>query len=110
MVNVFALKAADHVGDDVALADVGEELVAQAFAFAGALDQAGDVDEGHLRGERALRVDQLGQLSEPLVRDGDLPDVGLDGAERKVGALGARVPQRVEERRFADVGEPNDAA
>ena len=45
MDDVFVLKAAHHVDDGVHLADVGEELVAQTLAVAGALDQTGDVDK-----------------------------------------------------------------
>lgn len=43
--DVVVGEATDDVGDGVALADVGEELVAEAFALAGAGDEAGDVDE-----------------------------------------------------------------
>ena len=53
--DVAVLEAAQHVGDGVDLADVGEELVAQAFALRRALDQAGDVDE------LELGVDDLGR-------------------------------------------------
>jgi len=31
--------------DRVALANIGKELIAKAFAFAGAFDKAGDIDE-----------------------------------------------------------------
>ena len=47
--DVGILEAAQHVGDGVALADVGEELVAEALALAGAAHQAGDIDEGDPR-------------------------------------------------------------
>ena len=43
--DVAALEAAQDVDDRVDLADVGEELVAEAFALGRAADQAGDVDE-----------------------------------------------------------------
>ena len=45
--DVLILEAAHHVGDGIGLADVGEELVAQAFTLGGARHQAGDVDELH---------------------------------------------------------------
>ncbi len=41
----MVVEAAHDVDDGVGLADVGQELVAQAFALGGAGDQAGDVDE-----------------------------------------------------------------
>ena len=43
--DVVVLEAAHDVGDGVGLADVGEELVAEALALGGAAHEAGDVDE-----------------------------------------------------------------
>ena len=40
------VEAAQHIGDGVDLADIGEELVAEPFALRGAAHQAGDIDEG----------------------------------------------------------------
>jgi hypothetical protein len=48
--HVVVLEAAHDVGDRVGLADVGEELVAEALALRGAGDEARDVDELHDRG------------------------------------------------------------
>ena len=45
MGDVAFLEAAQDVADRVDLADVGEELVAEPFALAGAADEAGDIDE-----------------------------------------------------------------
>ena len=45
MGDVGILEAAQHVDDGIDLADIGEELVAQALALAGAAHQPGDVDE-----------------------------------------------------------------
>ena len=70
--------------DGVGFADVGQELVAQAFALGGAGDQAGDVhelDDGRLD---LLRLDDFGQLAEARIRHLDDADVRLDGAERIV--------------------------
>src|SRR5690606_3997568 len=41
--DVAVVKAAHHMGDGVGLANVGQELVAQAFTFRGAGDEAGNV-------------------------------------------------------------------
>src|SRR6185503_11855733 len=43
--NVGLLEATDDLHNGIDLPDVAQELVAQAFARAGAFDQAGDVDE-----------------------------------------------------------------
>jgi hypothetical protein len=48
--HVGIVEAADHHQDGAGLADVGEELVAEALALGGALDQAGDVDDLDHRG------------------------------------------------------------
>ena len=53
--DVVVGEGAQHLADRVGLADVREELVAQAGALARALDDAGDVDERHRR-----RQDPLG--------------------------------------------------
>ena len=43
--HVVVLEAAHHVDDGVGLADVGQKLVAQAFALAGTGHQTGDIDK-----------------------------------------------------------------
>jgi hypothetical protein len=45
MVDVLVLETTDDLNDGIDLPDMGEKLVAQALALAGALDQAGDIDE-----------------------------------------------------------------
>ena len=87
MGDVVVVKAAQYVEDGVRLAYVGKELVAQSFPLAGSLDQSGDVD--NLDGGRhdASRVDQLGELVQPFIGDGDDTDVGFNGAEGEVGSL-----------------------
>ena len=47
--DVGVIEHADDLGDGLGLADVGEELVAQAFALRRALHDPGDVHEGHRR-------------------------------------------------------------
>jgi hypothetical protein len=56
MGDVVVLEAAQHVHDGVDLADVGEELVAEAFALGGAAHEAGDVDEGDAGRDDLLRL------------------------------------------------------
>ena len=81
------VEAADDVADGVGGADVAEELVAEAFALAGAFDEAGDVDELHGGGDEGLGLDECGDLVEALVGHGDDAGVGVDGAEGIVGGL-----------------------
>ncbi len=49
MDHVLVLEAAEHIGDGIDLADMGEELVAEPFALRGAAHQPGDIDEGEPR-------------------------------------------------------------
>ena len=85
--DVVVLKAAYDVHDGVDLADVREELVAEALAFRGALHEAGDIDELDRRGREFFRLIHFGELVEALVRHRDDADVRLDRAERIVCGL-----------------------
>ena len=55
MHDVVVLEAAHHVRDRIGLADVGEELVAEALALGRARDESGDVDELDRRRESPSR-------------------------------------------------------
>ncbi|OIQ67242.1 hypothetical protein GALL_511810 [mine drainage metagenome] len=111
MGDVGILKAAHHMGNRINLADGGEKLVAEALALRGAAHEARDIDEGQpcrndLRGFGSCR-----QLVEPRIRYRYLADVRLDGAERIVRRLRRRsLGQRIEQRRLADIGQPDDTA
>ena len=94
--------------DSLGAADVGQELVAQTFAVAGALDQTGDVHELDDSGGGLLGVIQVAQPVQTGVGDGDRAYVGLDGAEGVVGAFGACVGNGVEQGAFAHVGHTHD--
>ena len=109
VLDVGILEAADHVHDRVHLADVGEELVAEALALARALDQAGDVEELDRRGHGALGLHDPGERVEPRV--GDLHDAGVrfDRGEGIVRHQRAGGGERVEEGGLADVGKADDA-
>ena len=90
-------------------------LVAGADAGGGVVDDLVDGDLGALGGGGAEERDEdehdPGEHGEPRVGHLDDADVGLDGAERIVRRLRRRgFGQRVEKRRFADVGKTNDAA
>jgi len=104
------VEAADNVTDGVGGADVAEELIAKAFAFAGAFDEAGDVDELHRGGDEGFWLDEFGYFGEAGVGNGDDAGVGVDGAEGVVGGLCLGRGEGVEDRGFSDVGEANDSA
>ena len=61
MSDVAVLEAAHDMGDGVAFADIGEELVAETLALRGAAHEAGDIDEGQPRRDDLLRAGDLGE-------------------------------------------------
>lgn len=84
MDDVGVIEHADNLRDRLGLTDVRQELVTQAFTLGGALDNAGDVHEGHGGRQQARRAEDLGQLREPRVRQVHDANVGLDRGERVV--------------------------
>ena len=107
--NVPAAKAAHDVQNGIHLANVGEELIAKPFAGACAANDAGDIDDSHLR-----RNDFFGGLEaidhrQPLIRHAHHAHVGLDGGEGIVRRQRPRRRECVEERAFTDVGKTDDA-
>ena len=102
-------EGAQHLADRVGLADVRQELVAQPGALARTLDDAGDIDERHRRGEDPLRGEDLREYGETRVGHFHNTGVGLDGREGVIGSEDVVLRQRIEERGLADVREPDDA-
>ncbi len=110
MGDVVILEAAKHIGDCVDLADVGQKLVAEPLAFRGAAHEAGDIHEGQPGWNCRLGPGDLGDLIEPIVGDGNLAHIRLDGAERIVRRLRRRgLRQRIEKGGFADIRQSDDA-
>ena len=110
MDDVVVIKAAHHLGDGVGFADVGEELVAQAFAFGCARDESGDIDKFHRRRQHPLRFNDGRQRVQPRVGHVNDAGVRLNRAERVVLRVNPGVGQGIEECRFADVRQADDAA
>ncbi len=108
--DIVVVEAAHHVDDGIGLADVGQELVAEAFTLAGAGHQTGDVDEFDDGRLNPLRLDDLRQFVEARIGHFDDADVRFDGAERVVRRFDAGLGQRVEQRGLADVGQADNAA
>ena len=110
MHDIVVIKAAHHVYNRIGFADVGEKLVAQALALARACHQAGNVDKFHNRRLHFLRVYNFRQRRHARVGHFHNAHIGLDGAERIIGRLDARLGQGVEKGGFSDVGQADDAA
>ena len=54
--HVVVVEAAQHMDNGVSLTDIAQELVAQALATAGTLDQTGDIDDLDRGGHDACRI------------------------------------------------------
>ena len=104
--NVAVVPVVDERLDQVAQTIGASSVVYDTIDFH---DIAGLVRGAH-EGE-GLGNQFLGNIRETdaLVHDGHHRDVGLDRRERVVGRLGAGLRQRVEEARFARVGQADDA-
>ena len=85
-------RAVDQVEQQPRALDVAEEAVADAGAFGGALDQAGDVGEHELA---ALVADNA--------------ELRPERRERIIANLGRRVADRIEEGRLAGIGQAEEA-
>ncbi len=102
-------EVAHDLADGVGLADVGEELVAEALALVGTLDQAGDVDELNRGRHDAPRVDDVGERLQALIGHVDDADVGVDRGERVVGGQTGLFGEGGKEGRLAHVGQADDS-
>jgi hypothetical protein len=101
--NLRVIEAAHHFHDRIAFADGRQELVAQALAFGGAFDQAGDIVEIEGGIDLALRLEHVGQKIEPLIGNEADPGVRIDGGERIILRQDVRIGNRVEQSGFAHV-------
>src|SRR5882672_184689 len=111
MGDVGILKAAHHMSDRIDLADGGEKLVAETFALRGAAHQARNIDKGQPGRDDLAGFGDFRQFVEPGIGHRDLADIRLDGAERIIRRLRRRrLGQRIEQRRLADIGQPDNTA
>jgi len=107
----FTFEASQDVHDGIGLADIGEELVAKTFAFAGAADQAGDVDEFQLGGHDLRRFAEERDLVEARIRYRHTTDIRFDRAERVIRGLGGgRRGQCIEQGGLANIRQADNAA
>ena len=74
--HVVVFEAAHHVSNGIGLADVGEKLIAQAFAFGRAGDQTGDIGELHGGGNDLLGLDDSGKSVQARIGNGTIPELG----------------------------------
>ena len=109
MHDIIVFEGTHDLADRVGFANVGEELVAQAFAFRSALDDAGDVHEGHRGRHDLLRVHELGKHWQTVIRQWHDAGVRFDGGERIVFRQNVVTGQCVEHGGLADVRQSDDS-
>ena len=107
--DVVVDERSQHEDDGVDLADVGEELVAEAFSLAGAFDEAADVDDLDLRVDGLLRLRHRRQLVEAVVGHLGHTDVRVLRGERVRRGERTTAGQRVVQRALARVGETDES-
>ena len=85
--DVFVFETPDNMDDGIYFPDIGEELIAEAIAFAGSANQSSYIDDLDLGGYGALRNDQFSQLLQTRIRHIHQSDVWVDGTEPVVTGL-----------------------
>lgn len=84
MDHVVIFEAANDINNRIRLANIGQELIAQALAFARACDESRNIDKFNSGRKNALGFHDRGESAQPWVRHFDNTDIGLDGAKRIV--------------------------
>ena len=108
--DVVVFEAAHHVTDSFGFADVGQKLVAQAFTFRRAFNEACDINEFHRGRQNTLWFDDFSQFVQTRIGHRHDTGVRLNGTEGEVGRFNTRFSERIEQGGFADVGQTDDTA
>ena len=109
MHHVWVSEHANDLADRIGFTNVGQELVAQPSAFAGALDDASNVHKFHGCGEFALRTKNPCQSAQALIRHSHDADVGFDGGEGVISRQHIVFRQRIKQGGFAHVRQADNA-
>ena len=87
MHHITIFKTADHMGNGIGLADIGQKLIAQPLALACAFDQPSDVYKGHPCRNYIRRICDLCQIGQARVGHIDLADIGFNRTKWKIRRL-----------------------
>ena len=109
MNDVFIFKATNHMNDGIYLADVAEELVAKTLAVACTLHQTGNVHKFDGGRRYLLRMIHSCQIVQTAVRHQYNARVRLNGAERVIRGLCARLCNCVKKGAFPNVGKTHNS-
>ena len=106
--DVGIFEVTNNLADSVSVANVCQELVAQALTLVCALDQASDVHKLNSCRHNTARINNLCQLLKPCVGHVNNAHVRINGSKRIVCGQTTLAGQRGEQRRFANVWQAND--
>ena len=95
--------------DGIGKTNVGQKLIAQSFAFAGAFDQPSDIGKLKSRIYGLLRVKQLCQPVDPGIRHFHHADIGLNGRKRIIGSFHLTLGDRIEQRGLSYIRQAHDS-
>ena len=101
MNHIPVVEAPEDVKYGIALANICKELITKTFPVRSTLNQTGYVHNVHRGRDGPLGFADLRQDLKPLVGHIGRAEIGLYGAERKIGALGLTRAYAVEKSRFS---------
>ena len=108
MHHIVVVKATKHVDDGIRLADIGEELVAKAFALRGPFDKTGNIYYLDRCRDDAPGMDKFGKFIQSLIGHSDDAHLRIDGTKREISCLSLCARQTVEKSGFAHVRQSDD--
>ena len=105
---IVILEASDDVDYRIGFADVSQELVPKPLSFRRSFNEAGDIHKLDRGWHDPVRLTNVRQLGQSIVRHLHDTFIRFNGAERVVLGCYLRGSQRIEQGGFADVRQPNN--
>ena len=106
---VLVVEAAQHMDECVALAHVGEEAVADAFALTGAFSQARHIHHIHSGINQLVGSDERVDFGQTLVGHVAHTDIRLVGTVGEIGDGGLSIGDAIEHSGLTCIGKADDA-
>ena len=103
--HIVIFESAQHKNDGIDFTNVGQELVAEAFTFAGALNEPTNVNNLNRSMDQRFCLRHDGDSVKSIVGDLGDSDIGIFGRKGVGGSKCASASESVVQRTFARVGE-----
>jgi hypothetical protein len=104
------IEASHNVCKSIDFSYMSQKLVSEAFTFACAFDEAGDVKEFNGGRSNFGRSDDISNFVQPFIRDLYDPHVGINGTKGIICDLGTCRGQGVEDGGLPNIRKPDNAA